>query len=218
MTKASIFIICIVIFSSAAFAESEENEKLMLDAMKSKDLALFKTLLSNGVNPNLPTEGSRYRTTSLCESTKPGNEAYFSLIVNEGVSLEHKSDLTDSRGSPLLCSIHYGNFPIYKEILSLGIDVNAVQNLRSKGSVLERRPLSFALRSNRAAFAWDIIQRIEINETQKSRIIRFVNGNSGIEGNPNQIYREKIIQWSIEQGFEVNPQPSAPRSLYERKK
>ena len=204
----------LVFYCSPGFAaEKTDTEDLtrMFLSVQQNDMDLFKQLLDDGVDPSALAHGESFKFTSFCESTKPGNEEYFELIVAEGARLENPGKYINNWGSPLLCAIAYKNFFVYERLIALGVDVNAVQNPKVTRKKSLRRPLSYTLLSNRIDFAWDIIQRIEVSEDQIRRMVRYVEGNPGYEDNPQQVYRQQIIQWLIDRGVEVNPSiPGVP--------
>ena len=216
MKKYISFIVLVLLFHWSNFAVAENEIQIqMFTAVQQGDLGTFNQLLSSGADPGFTEEHKSFRNSSFCEATKVGNGKFFDLIVGKERQLEYRSFYTDPFGSPLLCAISYGNFPVYEKLLSLGVEVNAIQN---EGSEMVRRPLSFALLNSRANFAWDILQRIEPDETQITYMVQFAERNGGVEGTLQQMYRQKIIHWLIDRGVLVDPKPPAPRELYERKK
>jgi len=215
--KAMLFTIFLHPLISFAHEKNAEGELQMFNAMVNGDLETFKELLDNGIDPIEGTDSNGFRTSSFCESTKVGNEEYFDLIVVNEELVHYLSVIGTSYGSPITCAISYDNFPIYLKLLSLGVDVNAVQNSGAADDRLFLRPLAIALKNRTAKFAWDILQRIEVSDVQIDRLVRFANGNPGIEGRPKQMYRQKIIQWLIDRGIEVNPKHPGRREGYESK-
>ena len=205
-----VFLFSISYSSSFAHERNVEGEQRMFNAIGEDDFILFKELLEDGVDPIASTAGRGFKTSSFCEATKLGNDKYFELIVLNRQLIHYVSVLGSNYGSPLACAISYDNFHVYQRLLSLGVDINGVQNPGAHDERLYRRPFDIALRTTRADFAWDIIQRIKVNDMQISKLVRFVNGNPGIKGNKKQIYRQKIIQWLIEKGVDINPKSPGP--------
>lgn len=192
-----------------AIGQEASIENQLLLALKARDLEKFETLLESGADPLLPTEGNRFRSTSMCESTKKGNEPFFQSILRRGVNLNFVSPLGGYESSPVNCAIFNRNHAAILAMLEYGLDINRFQNPAVKNKIFLRTPLHNALHGNDFQIAWEIVQHIEVSESQEKLILRKITQRGGIEGHPQYPFRKKFTEWLRHRGHEFDvPAPS----------
>ena len=201
----SIFFILAMDYS-LAHTEFRNDEIRMFEAIGQGNLELFEKLLASGSDPLTATSYAGFKSSSVCEATKLGNEDYFSLIIAQNISLDYLSVNGSFFKSPLTCAIFYGNFPVFQEIVSTGVELNSLLNPDSPSEIYFKYPLNYALKPDRAEFAWDIIRRLEVSdyhEFQIEDVTRFAVKNSLQKKNTEDENLQKIVQWLAEQGVDI---------------
>lgn len=197
----TVFLSCLISFSAWGNEKAEE----LLSSVKSDDIDRFESLLTSGVDPSLYPEGSHFKKTGLCESTKKGKEAFLHAILKSDYSVDYRASYGSQYGSALLCSIAYKNKDSYRSLLEAGIDPNQEQIIETARGTWTITPLQVAAATRRFEFVVDLLSRIEPNDKQISVIVRALEKNGGVAGGPSQPYRKQLISWLRDNGVVVNP-------------
>ena len=197
-------------FNSVVFADTEQEEldRKMYIAVATQDYEKFKEYLFSGGEPNAITEKPWYPSSSLCEATRKGNEKYLDLIINSMEADEVLKGVSSTKNA-VNCAIQYKNIEAFKKFISIGLDVTAVVDPDLPENT-HRTWFDIAWRKRKSEIMWYIIQRSQPTEIQKSRINRSLQKFGGFEGSEDVQYFEKIANWLIEQGYDVNLAPPAP--------
>jgi hypothetical protein len=186
---------------SVCSVEAEVSPRKLMKAMQTNDISAFREYLEAGANPNIPTEGTNFGTSSSCQSAKEDKLSFFEAIVDSGASLDVVSPLASIRGSLILCAIHYNNFEVYSRLRDLGVDINSVQNPAAHDSRLFLTPIDMAVMANRFKITMDILNRIQPTESQIRTLVITIDQTPGIKGHKEQPYRDELADWLLSKGY-----------------
>lgn len=114
--------VVLLIITLIFVAGCTNNEKAMVNAVKSGDTTTVQSLLDKGVSPNLKTDDGK---TILMLATYLGHTEIAKLLINKGAEVNAK----DNKGkTALMYAAEKGNIETAKLLLEKGANLDAVDN------------------------------------------------------------------------------------------
>jgi len=208
------FLLFVGMAHSAELSGTYEQKYTLTNSISEKDMAKFDAMLDAGVTPYSIAGPGGFFSSAVCQSTVLGSEEFFERLIERQVDMSHVSK-SGWDTTALTCAIFHKNWPVYLRILELGVDPDQILNPNVVDTRLQKTAFSDAIGLNRYEFAWDLLNRSPMDDVEIRDLIRVLERNGGIKGDPVQHYREKLTNWLREQGIKVNPKPAGTLNILE---